>query len=318
MFSLISTLALFAASIPLSSAFPIAKRAATVCNGQASFCNRSYGNITYLGSHDSAFFSQDPFALAADQHLDINAQLVAGVRLLQAQAHMNNGVLHFCHTSCALFDGGPVEYYLSVVKKFMDANPNEVITLLFTNPEGLSIQDVWKPAFDQSGMSSLAYVPPQLPMNITSWPTLGSMIDSGKRAVVFLDAGANGADGPPVDFILPEFEMIWETPFSVTNASFPCRVDRTGGPLPDDQHMYMINHSLNVDLTFLDSFSTAGPVLVSDPEQAPTTNGIPSITANVNGCKAIAGSGGRNPNFLLLDFIELGEGLKAVNQMNGV
>lgn len=50
-----------------------------------------------------------------------------------------------------LFDGGTVENYLITVKSFLDANPNEVITFLFTNPEGLSVADVWKPAFDNSG-----------------------------------------------------------------------------------------------------------------------------------------------------------------------
>lgn len=43
--------------------------------------------------------------------------------------------------------------YLKIVKSFLDANPNEVLTLLFTNPEGLSVLDVWKPAFDASGIS---------------------------------------------------------------------------------------------------------------------------------------------------------------------
>lgn len=41
--------------------------------------------------------------------------------------------------------------YLEKVKTFLDANPNEVLTLLFTNPEGQNISTVWKPAFDTAG-----------------------------------------------------------------------------------------------------------------------------------------------------------------------
>lgn len=41
--------------------------------------------------------------------------------------------------------------YLTKVKTFLDANPTEVVTLLFTNPEAQSVLDVWKPAFDSSG-----------------------------------------------------------------------------------------------------------------------------------------------------------------------
>ncbi|KAG6864157.1 hypothetical protein C0991_011989 [Blastosporella zonata] len=103
-------------------------------------------------------------------------------------------------------------------------------------------------------------------MRYSDWPTLGEMIDSGKRVVVFLDTGANTT---LVDFILPEFEMIWETPFSVTNASFFCSIDRIQGPIPIQEHVYLINHSLNKNL--LDT-----GILVSDPDDAPTTNGVPS------------------------------------------
>ena len=143
-----------------------------------------------------------------DQEVDIPTQLALGVRLLQAQAHDNNGVIHFCHDSCILFDGGTVEAYLTNVKIFLDANPNEVLTMIVTNPDGLSLPGQWEPAFRNSGIMNLAYVPPNLPMKQTDWPTLGNMIDSGKRVVVFLDYGADGSDGGIVDFILPEFDMV--------------------------------------------------------------------------------------------------------------
>lgn len=41
--------------------------------------------------------------------------------------------------------------YLKLVKTFLDNNPNEVITFIFTNPEGLSLPEFWKPAFDSAG-----------------------------------------------------------------------------------------------------------------------------------------------------------------------
>ena len=93
------------------------------------------------------------------------------------------------------------------------------------------------------------------------------MIDSGKRVVVFLDAGADTDRSVP--YILPEFQMIWETPFSVTDPNFPCSVDRISGPLSTEDHMYMINHSLNKNV--LDT-----GIIVSDPKDAPTTNSVDS------------------------------------------
>ncbi|KAF8067759.1 PLC-like phosphodiesterase [Lyophyllum atratum] len=253
---------------------------ATLCNGHAELCSRRYSNVTFIGAHDSFAFSRDPFALARDQEFDIPTQLGLGVRLLQAQAHENgNGELHFCHTNCLLFDGGKVIDYLKNVKTFLDANPNEVLTLLFTNPEGLSVKDAWKPIFDEAGITPLIYVPPIIPLKQDQWPTLGEMLDTGKRVVVFMDADTNPT---LVDFILPEFGMIWETPFSVTDATFPCRVDRIHGPFTTEDHMYMINHSLNKDL-----FNSG--VIVSDPFDARTTNGITSIMDHVNACAPLGG-----------------------------
>lgn len=43
------------------------------------------------------------------------------------------------------------------------------------------------------------------------------------------------------------------------------------GPLSTDDHMYMINHSLNKNILPID-----GGVIISDPLDAPTTNGITS------------------------------------------
>lgn len=95
--------------------------------------------------------------------------------------------------------------YLKTVATFLSANPNEVLTLIFTNPESLSLSTVWEPAFNASGVADLAYVPPHVPLAQNEWPTLGQMIDSGKRVVVFMDFGAESGE---VDFILPEFEMV--------------------------------------------------------------------------------------------------------------
>ncbi|KAG6915695.1 hypothetical protein DXG01_010337 [Tephrocybe rancida] len=268
-------------------------RRAQICNGHADLCPRRYSNVTFIGSHDSFAFSANPLALARDQEVNITTQLNLGVRLLQAQSH-----------EWLLFDGGPVVTYLKHVKAFLEANPNEVLTLLFTNPEGVDIVTVWKHAFDKAGMTPFAYVPPTVPMAYSDWPTLSEMIDSGKRVVVFLDTGANTT---LVDFILPEFEMIWETPFSVTNASFPCSIDRAQGPLPIQDHMYMINHSLNKNI-----FDSG--IIVTDPYDAATTNGVPSIIDHANRCSPLGA--GRAPSFVLLDFVNIGQGFEAAEELN--
>ncbi|KAG9033543.1 hypothetical protein FS842_003940 [Serendipita sp. 407] len=296
-----------------------------------------------------------------------------GARALQAQSHMKDGVLHFCHTSCLLFDGGSVLSYLQKVKGFMDSHPFEVFTFVFTNPERVSPKAVWSPLFEQSGLASMAYVPPHLPMKATEWPTLGEMIQTGKRLVVFMDYGSNPAE---VSYILPQFDHIWEPPFSSTDPNFPCRVDRISGPLSSQDHMFMINHNLNVkvfpwvqrrspsaDPGFFDTIAgainnginavkdtvnngvstvvgavnngidqinngigqinngvdqgkdTLASVLVPDFLNAAKTNSMSSIVKDSEGCAPF--SGGKRTNFVMLDFIDLGDGRQAVENLNG-
>ncbi|KAK7036180.1 transcription factor IIIB 60 kDa subunit [Favolaschia claudopus] len=291
----------------LAAATPTHSTRATVCNGRAEYCSRLYSNVTYVGSHDSFAFSSDPLALARDQEVNITAQLQLGVRLLQAQGHMNGNVLHFCHTSCSLFDGGTVLNYLKAVKRFLDENPNEVLTLLFTNPEGLSPRTIWKPIFDAAGISNMTYVPPSLPMKQSDWPTLGNMIDSGTRVIVFLDSQADGPQ--PVNFILPDLHL--GNTLLCHERLIPCSVNRIHGPLATEDHIYLINHSLNINIIPIGS-----GVIIPDPLEAVTTNGVTSILAHANGCTPLGGN--RAPSFVLLDFVNLGAGFQAAEILNGI
>jgi len=297
---------LFVSSV---SAVPLRKRA-QLCNGHAELCDRKYGNVTFLGSHDSFAFSGNPFALARTQEVDLLTQLGDGVRMLQAQSHMNGGQLHFCHGTCVLFDGGSVEDYLNKVKYFLDRHPNEVITLIFTNPENQSVANVWKPIFDKTGITQMAYTPTQPVMSRDDWPTLGEMIETGKRVVVFLDKGAETRTEPAVEFILPQFQMVWEDVYDPTNSAFPCKVDRTAGPLAPSQQLSLINHNLNANI-----FPIGRGILIPDRLNSPQTNSINSILLHAGHCAPFVQE--RNPNFVLLDYVNVGQGLEAVNRLNG-
>lgn len=288
----------------------IPTKRAQLCNGHAELCDRKYGNVTFLGSHDSFAFSGNPFALARTQEVDLLSQLTLGVRMLQAQGHMNNKQLHFCHGSCGLFDGGTVEDYLTKVKYFLDRHPNEVLTLILANPEKLSASKVWEPIFDKTGLTESVYVPPLPMMTRDDWPTLGEMIESGRRVVVFIDKGAESRTEPAVDFILPQFQMLWEDVYDPTNSKFPCKVDRSAGPLAPNQQLSLINHNLNANI-----FPVGRGILIPDRLNSPRTNSLPSIITHSAHCAPFVND--LNPNFVLLDFVNVGQGVDAVNYLNG-
>src|SRR5215469_12328796 len=161
-----------------------AERQTTPCNGHTALCDRQYSNVTFIGTHDSAFVGYLP---TENQHFTVAQQLSAGVRFLQAQTHVLNGKLELCHTSCVEENAGTLQNYLSTVKSFLDANPHEVVTLLLVNGDFQS-PTLFDQTFKAVGLDTYAFVPATSPnpLPIGSWPTLGQMIVAGKRLVVFL------------------------------------------------------------------------------------------------------------------------------------
>jgi len=285
-----AALSLFFSSVTQVAASAV-KRQATTCNGHPEFCNRSYGNITYVGTHDS--YAVGTNNLATNQDYNITQQLNDGARLLQSQAHNNSGVIQLCHTSCALYNGGPLSNYLAEVKTWMDANPNDVVTLLIVNSDDFS-PEAYATVFQGAGLDTLSYAPPSAFIPASQWPTLGDMINSGKRLVTFLDASANFTS---VNYLIDEFTNIWETAFDVTDTTFNCDVNRTHGD--SSTQMYLINH-------FLDTLVLGQPT--PDVAQANVTNGVSgtgSLGQQVDTCVA---ANGRNPNYMLVDFYEYGGG----------
>lgn len=265
---------------------------ATTCNGHPEFCGRSYGSITYVGAHDS--YAVGANNLAANQDRNVTQQLDDGIRLLQVQAHNNNGQIYLCHTSCSLYNGGPLQDYLTTVKTWMNLNPNDVVTILIVNIDNLPASQ-YASVYVAAGVDQMSYSPSNASLSASSWPTLNSMITAGTRLVTFMDNAANFASVP---YIIDEFTNVWETAFDITNiALFDCTVNRSKAD--PTTSMFLINH-------FLDT-STLG-ILVPDVANANVTNAVSgsgSLGQEVSACLSLWK---RNPNFLLVDYYDMGGG----------
>ncbi|KAL5519266.1 hypothetical protein ACEPAH_949 [Sanghuangporus vaninii] len=299
--ALIASLSLLPSSLALSLS-----RRATVCNGHEEFCDRSYGNVSFVGAHNS--YAVGTNNLATNQDYDVTQQLNDGIRMLQMQAHMQNDVIHLCHSSCVLYDGGTLQDYLTKVKTWMDANTNDVVTLLIVNSDGATPSQ-FDSVFQSVGLTDLSYTPTSSPMVYTDWPTLGSMIDSGKRLVTFMDADA---DSTQVSYIIDEFTNMWETAFDVTDPTFDCNVNRTKGD--SSTQLYTINHFLDEEVSII------ATSVAPDKDALNTTNaasGDGSLGKQASECGV---QYGRSPNFMLVDFYEYGGGsvFEVAATLNGV
>lgn len=165
-------------------------------------------------------------------------------------------------------------------------------------------------AFQSTGLASKAYSPGTAALSKNSWPTLGSLIDSGKNVVVFID---NSADVSSVPYILPHFQNTWENPYDQTSTPFNCTVDRINSGSQASNLMYLINHYLD------SSFNLFGTtVLVPNTAQLSTTNSLNSIMTDANNCASMHGSS--YPTYVLTDFYDVGNGsvFQAAARMNNV
>ncbi|KAI9376804.1 PLC-like phosphodiesterase [Aspergillus egyptiacus] len=267
------------------------------CNGHPEFCNRKYSNITMVAAHNSPFDLKGN--VAANQALNVQHQLDDGIRMLQFQTHLMDGEIHLCHTSCDLLNAGLLEEYLTTVVDWMKEHPYDVVTILIGNYDYAAPGNFTGP-IERSGLMDLVFTPPMIPMGLDDWPTLSSIIFSGKRALVFMDYEANQTAYP---WLMDEFSQMWETPFSPTDRAFPCTVQRPPN-LPEKdarQRLYMANHNLNLEFNIANMNMLIPNTALLNETNADT--GYGSLGWMADNCTE---RWNRPPNFLLVDYYNHG------------
>ena len=142
-----------------------------------------------------------------------------------------------------------------------------------------------------AGLDELAYQP----VVGQPWPTLGDMIRSGRRLVVMLEDGDGGAAAP---WLVNGFELTQDTPYTFpTIDSFSCATNRG----PADAPLFLLNH-------WLSGFSA----LVTSAQQV---NVADVLLPRAQQCEA---ERGQIPNFVALNYVAIGDGLRVVDELNGV
>jgi len=219
--------------------------------------------------------------------------------LVQGQTHWENDTLWYCHTNCNYLNVGTVQSQFELIAEWVAAHPYDVITILLGNYDLTNASNYVAP-IQNSGLGRYVYEPPQIPMGLDDWPTLSEMIISQKRVVIFMDYNANQTAVP---YILDEFSQMWETPFSPTDVTFPCTVQRPP-KLDRNQTMgrlYMANHNLNTNIAIF-----GADFLVPNTAKINQTNAVSgdsSLGLMADTCES---DWGRAPNFLLVDYYSYG------------
>lgn len=275
---------------------------AAKCNGYVDFCGRKYSNVTYVVAHNSPFHIKGN--AASNQDYDVITQLNDGIRGIQSETHYVNDTVMLCHTSCSELNAGTLEEYLVKVKSWLDSdlNRNEVITILLGNEDFIDPGNYTAPVTN-SGILDYIYTPLAQPMDIDGWPTLGEMIVTNKRVVIMLAYDANQQQIP---WLLDFWSYQWQTPFSPTNVSFPCTVQRPPGQSRNvsEKRLILANHNLNIQF---DDAALGINILIPNTAVINNTNAnttdLGAASAMVNQCAA---EWGRPPNYLLVDYYNQG------------
>ncbi|MZD03793.1 hypothetical protein GTW43_01675, partial [Streptomyces sp. SID5785] len=290
---------------------------ARVCQGSSALCERRYDDVAYLTSHNAMSTTVDRF-LGPLQDPDITAQLDGGVRALQLdtyrwerpeeitarlrgsdftaeqQALIRSAIdtvnpprpgLWLCHAVCRA-GAVPLVPTLRTLGAWMRAHPDEVVTLIVQ--DAISGADT-ATAFARAGLDDLVHTPDPDPDR--PWPTLGDMIDSGRRLVVF----AEEADGP-APWYRNFYRYGMETPFAFrTPDAMNCRPHRGG----DDRRLFLLNHFITAD---------GGSRL-----DAGTVNARAFLLDRARRC---ARERGRPVTFVAVDYTTIGDGRGAVDELN--
>lgn len=104
-----------------------------------------------------------------------------------------------------------------------------VVTLLIVNSDNFLPSD-FDAVFKSAGLDTLSYAPTSASVPASQWPTLGSMIDSGKRLVTFLDANA---DFTSVPYLIDGESSILRSHFSSSyNTNLLAQNSLMSGKLP--------------------------------------------------------------------------------------
>jgi hypothetical protein len=285
------------------------------CNGHPELCDRRYDDVVFAASHNS-MSSADLGWIWPQHDGGLGDQLDFGVRALLIDTHhwqtaaevlAYQGSLppqaaaaldpilgridpprdgtFLCHNLCQL-GATPLVDGFTAVRRFLDDNPDEVVTLF--------IQDAISPD-DTAGAMRAAGLLDYVHVHEAGarWLTLGEMIDRGERLFVMAES-----NGPPPPWYHQGFELTRETPYEFHSPEeLSCAPNRgqPGNPL------FLMNHWVTRTAA---TRADAGVVNERD-----------FIVRRARECRRERGD---LPNYIAVDFYASGDLIGAVDTLNGV
>jgi len=276
------------ASLELGAAPPLS------CNGSPAFCNLRYDQVAYATTHNSFATTSGGWTILPAQTYSIRRQLDDGIRALMLDLHYPSAWtswlpwgVYLCHSDCSASNYDRLGNQLREIGRFLDENPNEVVTLILENyVDPMDLLD------ELQSYGIFHYVHWQWRHRLREWPTLGDMIRANKRLVILDDHASDNA-GDAWD--IPMWSVASETNFDVNRRDELTCLPTGRGNM--DNPLFLLNH------------------FTSAPTQAMAANfnGADFIVQRARQCRVARG---HMANFIAVNFHEIGEVAGAVIRIN--
>ncbi len=260
------------------------------CNGSPAYCEKRYDELCQAATHDSA--ANSAYWQTPSQDKSVRFQLENSIRVFMLTVMDAPAGVSVCKADC---ERGitPLATVLTTIKEFLDGNPRDVVTLLIDTalPASQLAAEFVTTKLDTMAHTQSLQAP---------WPMLGAMIASGRRLVVL----SSSTEGGPA-WLLPRPALVWETAAHWTSLQAMTCNPAEGAA---DRPLYLVHH----DLTETPDGGEEGQPSLARAAEA---NAFPVALARLQQCK---NQFGRAPNFLALDFFEIGDAQGATMVLNGV
>lgn len=261
-------------------------------NAQENNLNKKYNNVVFLTTHNAYNYGLDGAFNLPNQTYPVSQQLEDGVRGFMLDVYLLDNIPQLYH-SISLLGTEPLSLVLNDMHDFLVANPNEIISIIF---ESYVSADVIATALSDANLNQFLHA--QSTEN--PWPTLQQMIDDSQRLVIFSESENDSETDYP--WYLYVWDYAVDTDFSNHRLTdLTCEFNRG---------------SAENELFILNNFITHASFGFGLIDSAMLINEYDFL---YNYCEQCIEEKGKIPNFISVDFYEVGEGLavtQAINALN--
>ncbi len=250
--------------------------------------SKRYDQVTWLCTHNAMNAADDSWKIPNQNHT-IAKQLDNGVRALMLDVHLQEGVIVLRHgpPMARMFGSKPFVKELETVRTFLEKDKEAVVTLILES---------YVPAMDVAALFKTAKLEAYCHSQPVGkpWPTLEAMRKSGKRLVVFSDRVKSGA--APA-WYMHVWQHGWETDWEAETQQDLLAAKPRRGDVKNP--LFILNH-----------FITKG---VPSRKLSLEANSNPFLQKRID---LVVAELKKKPNFLVLDFYDLGDGRMVVDALN--